>query len=88
MKFPYQENPVLIADQIRSKIECEKSLRECLQEKSTIELISLSQNNGEFPFGLYGITEKDVNKIESDILMGFNTGDSFQVIFKLQNPSY
>ena len=85
MKFPYQENPVSIADQIRSKIECEKFLRECLREKSTIELISLSQNNGAFPFGLYGITEKDVNQIESDILMGFNTGDSFQVIFKLYN---
>ena len=83
MKFPYQENPVLIADQIRSKTGCEKSLRECLREKSTVELISLSQNNGEFPFGLYGITEKDINKIESDILMGFNTGDSFQVLSRV-----
>ena len=81
MKFPYQDDPTSISDLIRSNLECEGnlSLRDCLAGKTTLELISASQNLGEFPFGLYGITQKDVNKVESDLLIGFNTGDSFQV---------
>ena len=80
MKFPFSPNPIEISNQIAKKLKCESSLLNCLQDKSTEQIISISMNNGLWPFG-FVLDEENLtfdNLENVDILFGFNTGDGYQ----------
>ena len=79
MNFAYQNNPQEISEKIKRKLGCTETLSSCLKSKTTEQLLSVSQNNGHWPFGLYeksGIGS--LEDIHADLLIGFNTGDGFQ----------
>ena len=82
MKFPYSPDPAETASKIYSKLKCTSTLHECLSPLTTEQILSASQNVGEWPYGLVMDGEL-IHNLEMgdllgvDMLLGLNTGDSF-----------
>jgi hypothetical protein len=52
MKF-WKSDPKPASNLILEKLECKSTLLDCLKDLSTLQVISASQNLGNWPFGLF-----------------------------------
>ena len=65
------------------KLGCSATLLDCLSDLTTEQALSVSQNVGHFPFGLFVDSEliTDLNMedlLDIDLMFGMNDGDTFQ----------
>lgn len=82
MKFPYTNSPQSTAQKVLKKLGCSSSFLNCLSDLTTVQVVSASQNVGNWPFGLVidGDLIENIDMIElgeTDIMFGFNDGDAF-----------
>lgn len=83
MKFPFSKNPEVAAENILTKLNCPTlTFFDCLSELTTEQVVSASQNVGQFPYGLVVdgelITDLNMDDLANvDLMIGMNTGDSF-----------
>ena len=81
MKFAFPDNSWETSESLKAKLKCKDTLLDCLATYSTSEILAASQNVGIWPFGLVDdgdlINNPKMENLESDLLLGFNTGDTF-----------